>query len=330
MNHIITDGFSLDILIKEFMYLYGGGSAAALPPLAIQFKDFSVWQRSDTRRETLKQQEAWWSMQFPQDDEITRLDLPLNYERSALSSTSTGRRIGFTIPANETAVLKALARQEEATFFMIWLALVNVLLARLCGQEDIIIGTPAVNRAQPRLEPIIGPFLNTLPLRNFPGGDKTFRRFLKEIRQRTLLAYENQDYPYEKLVDLLAARGDSRRNSLFDVLLAFQDTPVIPGFLQGAAVPGLTIKPYPLEAYRSPFDLAFLVFEAGQKTDAFIYYRTGLFADETILRMIDNFKEVLSSVLSDPDICIKEIAISFGLLAASSGSLLEDEGDFQF
>ncbi len=329
MHHLITDGTSMELLVWEFLHLYSSGVEGELPPLRLHYKDAAVWQNGESQRRLLRQQEEWWLKEFPPSQEVPILNLPLDHERGQTLS-SAGSRIGFFVAEADTAALKALARMEEASLFMVLLALFNVLLSKISGQEDIVIGSPAVTRRHADMEPIIGLFLNTLALRNYPTDDKTFRGFLRELRQRTIKAYENQDYPYEELLEKRLQRGHPGRNSLFDVLFAFQNNPVMPGFAPVGKQPGLSLKPYPTGEYRSPFDLIILASLLQGRIDCFVYYRTSLFEKETILGIIENFKQVLGAVVQDADVPLQAVTLSNRLLTASPGSLLEDEGDFGF
>jgi fengycin family lipopeptide synthetase D len=164
MHHIITDGISSRILIKEFMALYGGEE---LPPLTLQYKDYALWQNSEKQRQSLKQQEAYWLKQLA--GEIPVLDLPLDYHRPPVQSFE-GRTLPFEIEYEERKALEKTASGEGVTLFTLVLAIYNTLLAKLSGQEDIIVGIDVAGRRHAELEPIIGMFVNALALRNFPGA----------------------------------------------------------------------------------------------------------------------------------------------------------------
>jgi non-ribosomal peptide synthetase component F len=215
---------------------------------------------------------------------------------------------------------------------MALLAICNVILSKVCRQDEIILGVPAISRRYADLESIIGLFLNTLALRNYPTGEKTFREFLKEVREHTLNAFQNQDYPYEELVNHLFNKRDSSRNSLFDVVFAMQvnDMIMVNEGAPGIEIPGLKITPYEIEARRSPFDLVFHVEDYRRKIHFSIYYRTDLFKTETIRRLMDNFEEVLTAALENPNTRLRDISISNHFLQAAPGTLLEDVGDFGF
>jgi acyl carrier protein len=324
MHHIISDGTSMSIFIREFMALYGGEKPA---PLRIQYKDFSLWQNTRVGIETIKKQEEYWSGEFEGD--VPVLNLPIDYERPEVR-TGEGNAVSFEIDSEETMLLKEIALEEGATLYMVLLAIFNVLLSKECDQEDIIIGAPTAGRRHADLEPLIGFFINMLALRNFPNDRKTFREFLLEVKDRTLNAYENQDYQFEELVDKVLKDRESGRNSLIDTVFVYQNLVVLAGQIPEVTIPELTLKPYEYDIGFSPFDLILNGCEAGEKLAFFFQYRTTLFKEETIRMLIRNFKEVVSTVINNKNIRLKDIEISHDLLAVQSVSLHEEEGDFGF
>jgi amino acid adenylation domain-containing protein len=324
MHHIITDGTSMGIFSSELMALY---AMKELPPLRLQYKDFSEWQNLQLESETIKKQEKYWLKEFEEDAPV--LNLPFDYEPPAIP-TSEGDSITFEIDTEETKLLKEMALEEGATLYMVVLAILNVLLSRHCDQEDIIIGTPTAGRRHADLEMIIGFFINMMALRNFPTSQKTFREFLLEVKERTLEAYENQDYQFEELVDKVLKKRNSSRDSLIDVMFVFQNMEVLTDEIPEVIIPGLTLKPYPHELNISPFDLVLNGHETKDQLIFLFQYRTKLFKEETIRMIIHNFKKILSSVLEDRNICLKDIDISHDLLFVESISSHEDEGDFVF
>lgn len=164
MHHIISDGISNEILVNEFMSLYKGDSLAPLP---IQYKDFAMWQMDNEIEGGMKQQRLYWLSQF--EGEIPQLNLPLDYSRPAIQDFDGGA-VTFYIESRETDQLKRMASNQGVTLYMTLLALINILFSKLGNQEDIIIGSPVSGRNHADLENIIGVFINTLALRNFPGA----------------------------------------------------------------------------------------------------------------------------------------------------------------
>jgi hypothetical protein len=212
MHHIIGDGVSMEILNREFMALYRG---EGLAPLPIQYKDYTQWQTGKEIEERIKSQEDYWLKMF--SHEIPLLNLPFDYPRPAIQSFA-GSRVSFNIGEKEAAVLNKLAFEQGGTLYMVLFTVFIVLLSKLSGQEDIIVGTAVANRLHADLQGIIGMFANTLALRNRVDGESPFKELLSQVKSRVLKAFENQAYPFEKLVEKVAVNRDASRNPLFDVM----------------------------------------------------------------------------------------------------------------
>ncbi|MGD2092758.1 MAG: amino acid adenylation domain-containing protein [Candidatus Aminicenantes bacterium] len=300
MHHIISDGISGGILVKEFMALAG---EEKLPHLKLRYKDYSEWQRGEKQREALKEQENYWKRQFA--DEIQVLDLPTDFTRPTVQ-VFDGNHVTFEIGKETAALLKSLALEQGATLFMVLLAIYNILLSKLSSLEDIIVGTPTAGRRHPDLEPIIGMFVNTLVLRNYPGGEKLFSVFLKELKERTLEAFDHQDYQYEDLVNQVLTTRNSSRNPLFDTMFVIQN--------QNTAIPtvqvnGLKLTPFQYQGKTSKFDLLLIGEEAGEKLSFTFEYSTRLFTADTIRRLIGYFNKIVNSITADPTVTLADIEI---------------------
>jgi amino acid adenylation domain-containing protein len=319
MPHIVADGTSDAILLREFVALYDGRE---LPPLGIQYRDYLEWQKSESRKEAIKRQEDFWLKEF--SGEIPVLHLPTDFPRPKVQDFK-GKRVGFVIEKEETLRLKELASKEEVTLFMILLAIFNILLLKLSGQKDIVVGTGVEGRRHEDLRNVIGMFVNTLPLRNSPAGEKIFREFLSEVKERTLAVFDNQDYPFEDMVDKLKLNRDMSRNPLFDVI--FQLDPVEIPEIEAA---NLQVKPYNCEIEVSKFDLRLQVFEIEDSLFFRVEYFTRLFKKETIERFTTYFKEIVSYVLKNNDAKLKNISISHDLHDGKSAFKVEDYSDFKF
>jgi non-ribosomal peptide synthetase component F len=272
-----------------------------LPPLRIRFKDYAQWQNREKQKQEIKKQETYWLKEF--QEEIPVLDLPIDYARPGVQSFA-GSTIHFKLEEKETQRLKKFALQEGATLFMVLLALDNILLSKLSSQEDIVVGTPVRGRRHTNLEEIIGMFVNTLALRNYPTRQKTFKKFLQEIKTNTLNAFENQDYPFEELVEKVLVNRDTGGNPLFDVMFDLQnlETP-------GLEIPGLKLKPYDYQLNISKFHLELIARETVEGVSFTFVYRTKLFKKETIERFINYYKKIASSILHNRNIKIAEIDI---------------------
>ncbi|MHC5062247.1 MAG: non-ribosomal peptide synthetase, partial [Planctomycetota bacterium] len=268
-----------------------------LPPLRIQYKDFSQWQNSEKEKESIKLQEAYWLEVF--SGEIPVLNLPLDYPRPVVQRLE-GSTVSFGLPRQQTEILKNLALNRGATLYMVLLAVVNVLMARLSDQEDIVIGTPVAGRRHADLEQIIGMFVNTLALRNQPEGSKTFEAFFREVKTNTLKAFENQDYPFEDLVDKVAVNRDAGRNPLFDVMFTLQnleDAAKVTGMKPAQELSGET-RWYEKNREAAKFDMSLTGVEIAEELSFHIQYSTSLFKPAAIERFIDYFKTIIDSLRS--------------------------------
>jgi amino acid adenylation domain-containing protein len=314
-HHIISDGWSMRLLTNEILTLYEvhkNNKKDPLLPLHIQYKDYAAWQNRETNRQILEQQEEYWLKEFAGNFQL--LNLPTDFERPELHQLE-GSTLSFELDLDTTNRLKHIALRNSATLYMVLVALVNILLSKECDQEEIIIGTAIAGRRHAHLEPLIGFFVNMLALRNFPAASKTFGQFLLEIKDRILKAYENQDYQFEELVEKVLKTRTSGRNSLVDVGFAFQNFR-----LMDRDIPNLPL----------PYDFSIIAAENRGKLVFVFLYRINIFKKETIQMMIQNFKEIVTAVLDNINIQLKDIQISHDLVAAKPETLQEDEGDFQF
>ncbi len=299
MHHIITDGMSMVILAEEFNALYAGRK---LPGTAVQYKEYSQWQDSPEQKAALKKQEQYWLALFP--GEIPLLDLPTDYTRPPIQSFA-GDVLEFRLGKNEVERLKAVAIQSGATLYMVLLAIYNIFLARLGGQEDIIIGAPIAGRRHPDLQGIIGMFVNTLAPRNFPHGEKTFSDFLHEVKKSTTAAFENQDYSFADLVERLKIKRDTARNPLFDVVFNLLNQAEydrqIPRILQD--------DPDVRQTRTARFDLTLTAMEIAGELFLSFEYCTKLFRASTIGRFIEYFNRITAQCSENPGIKIAQIDI---------------------
>jgi len=296
MNHIISDAISMNILIKEFVELYKGNT---LEPLRIQYKDYSEWQNELLMSEKIEQQKQYWQERFAGD--IFALDIVRDYPRPMIQSFE-GDHISFELYEALTTRLKDICQETGATLYMVLLAAYNILLSKYSGQEDIIVGSPIAGRPHTDLENIIGIFINTLAMRNFPTGEKTFGEFLREVKENALEAYENQDYQFEELVENLNITRDMSRNPLFDVMFTIQniDNP-------DTGIDTLKVNPYPMENKTSKFDMTLTAVEKGTNIGLTIEYCTRLFRKETIERLISHYNYILLSITDNMQIKLRDI-----------------------
>jgi amino acid adenylation domain-containing protein len=298
MHHIITDGISTAIMVREFMALYEGKE---LLPLKLQYKDFARWQNDWLGTGEMKKQEQYWKMRF--QGPIPILQLPYDYPRPVLQSF-TGNSIRFQLEAGETASLKGLARKENVTFFIVLFSIYSLVLSRLGGHEDIMIGTPVAGRGHADLQGIIGMFVNTLALRSRMEENTTFAAFLKQVKEQTTEDFENRDYPFEMLVEKVSIARDAGRNPLFDVMFSFENMDI-----PALEIKGLKAAPVEVDSGAVKFDLNLAAVESAHGLLCRFEYCTKLFKKETIERFIIYFKEAVSAIVNNANRKMVEIDI---------------------
>ncbi|WP_046233883.1 condensation domain-containing protein, partial [Paenibacillus algorifonticola] len=297
MHHLISDGVSMGILVDEWSRLYAGEE---LPPLRIQYKDFAVWQQHEAQRERMNKQEGYWLQAF--EGELPVADLPTDYERPSVRSFE-GAHVEFEVDSELARQLNQLASTRGSTLYMVLLSAYNVLLSKYSGQKDIIVGTPVAGRTHPDLEPLLGMFVNTLAIRNYPAGDKTFASFLEEVKETTLGAFEHQDYPFEELVERLDVKRDASRNPVFDTMFVMQNTED-----REARFEALHLTPYVLDHTNdAKFDLSLFVAEDNGVITGGFQYCAKLFKPAMIHKMLKDFLFVLSQICEDPNIPLNQI-----------------------
>ena len=297
MHHIITDGWSMNVLRREVRELYEAfraGRPSPLPKLSLQYADFAVWQRQWLQGEVLQKQLDYWKEKLAGAE---RLELPVDRPRPAAPSYASARQ-PFRIEPEVIQKLRDLGQQEEATLFMTLLAAFQVMLGRYSGQDDIVVGTPIANRTRTELEGLIGFFVNTLVIRADLSGDCTFRQLLQRVRQTCLEAYAHQDLPFEKLVEALSPQRDLGVQPLFQVMFVLQnvsqDAEAAPQHVEAAIG-----APEPAEA--SNFDLTLWLTETASAASGALQFNTDLFEFGTAERMVRHFQTLLTALADQPD-----------------------------
>ncbi|UHA73546.1 non-ribosomal peptide synthetase [Paenibacillus sp. 481] len=298
MHHIISDGTSMGILVEEFVHLY---AKEELAPLRIQYKDYAAWQQSASHKEQLDKHEAYWLEVL--GGHLPVLEMPTDFTRPAVQSYE-GHTYEFVIDAQQSEELRRLAAESRTTLYMVLLAAYTILLHKYTGQEDIIVGTPIAGRTHGDVQPLIGMFVNTLALRSYPAGDKSFMSFLAEVKETTLGAFDHQDYPFEELVERVQVTRDLSRNPLFDVMFALQNIE------QGEFdIEGLQLKPYPSERGMAKFDLDLTVTEGDEELLCSFEFATALYKQDTIARMAGHFEQLLHHVVRNPHATLAQLGI---------------------
>ncbi len=316
LHHIVADGWSIGVLIKELGILYKAfveNKPAPLPELPIQYADFAEWQREWLQEvgvngySPLQTQLAYWQKQL---DGISVLNLPTDRLRPVVP-TYKGAKQFLKLPQDLTQALEALSHQERVTLFMTLLAAFQTLLYRYTQQEDITIGSPIANRNRSELEGIgspianrnrseleglIGFFVNSLVLRTDFSGNPTFRDLLNRVREVTLGAYAHQDLPFEKLVEELHPERDLSYHPFFQVVFSLQNTPI-----EVLELPGLTLSLFEFDNETAKLDLEFHLWQDWESLKGQMVYSTDLFDDTTITRMLGHFQTLLESVVANPE-----------------------------
>lgn len=295
MHHIVSDGWSIGVLIKELVVLYQSFSAglrSPLPPLSIQYADFAVWQREWMNGEVRRKQLTYWKEQLSGD--LPRLELPCDHPRPPIQ-TFSGATQTLMVSKDLIEALKRLSREEDATLFMTLLATFVLLLHRYSGQDDIIVGTPTANRTASEIEGLIGFFVNTLALRVRVSEEESFRELLRRVRETTIGANAHQEFPFEQLVEELQPERDMSRSPLFQVMLALQNSP-----MPEMELPHLNLSALHIENETALFDLLLSLAETDQGLAGKLFYNTDIFNAETITQLLVHFRELLESIVSQP------------------------------
>jgi len=295
MHHIISDGISMDIIIKEFCALYEGEK---LEPLKIQYRDFAIWQNNLIENNTINSQQNYWIDQLA--GELPNLELPIDYPKTAIQSFA-GKKIFFQLEEALTSKLKNIAEAEEATMYMVMLAAYNVFLAKYTKCEDIIVGSPVMGRTHPDTYDVVGMFVNTLPIRNYPEAEKTFKAFLQEVKQNTLKSFENQDYPIDVILDQLETKKNLGK-PLYDTVFILQNTNV-----KEMKVGNLDISAYEFENKTSKMDLIWDVNEVAECIHFSLEYCTDLYKRETVDKFIKHYIKIVDTICNDLEVKIKDI-----------------------
>nr|AWI62629.1 nonribosomal peptide synthetase [Cystobacter sp.] len=295
MHHIVSDGWSMGVIVRELVALYAALSAG-LPPalleLPIQYADFAVWQRQWLAGERLHEQETYWLERLRNAPALT---LPTDRPRPPVQSFR-GAHHAFHLSAPVVKALTELSRQEGATLYMTLLGAFLAVLSRYTGQEDLVVGSPVANRHHRELENLIGFFVNTLCLRVELSGNPSFRTLIVRVRDAAMGAYAHQDLPFERIVEALQPERDASRNPLVQVMFALQNAPVGP-----LVLPGLEITPLSTEGLTTRFDLECHLWEQPEGCRGLLAYSTDLFEPETIARLARHFENLLVAVASEPD-----------------------------
>jgi amino acid adenylation domain-containing protein len=307
-HHIVCDGLSFNVLVRELGTLYNAFSQSRpspLPELPIQYADYAEWQRERLQGESLAAQIDWWKSEL--DGAPTNLELPTDSPRPPVP-TSRGAGTWMSFPVELGSAVAALRQKEGATSFMLLLAGFQALLGRYTGQDDLLIGSPVADRPRQETEALIGFFVNTLVLRGRLSGPPGFRALLARTRENVLGAFAHQDLPFEKLVDEMGEGRDLSRTPLFQVSFSVQ-TAAAPGSA-GMELPGLTLAPIEFEVTSAKFELSVgLEEKPSGAIDAGIQFNADLFEAATAERLLRHYGVLLEGALAEPDRGLEDLPL---------------------
>ncbi|MCP4147631.1 MAG: AMP-binding protein, partial [bacterium] len=297
MHHIISDGTSVGILVREFLDLYEGSREPA--ELRLQYRDFSQWQSSKEGRGITDKQEIYWQQQFAGEQPV--LDMPTDYQRPTMQSFRGAARV-FTGAPGLKQRLETQARQTGTTLFMVLMTAYNIVLANYARQEDIVVGTPVSGRRHADFENLIGLFINVLAIRNTPRKEKLVGDFLEEVKGNTLRAFENQEYPFGELVEKLDPGKKIGRNPIYDVELLLQnfEMPVM-------ETEGLRFTPYETELTNTQVDITLTIIETTGTLTFTLNYCTDLFKQGTMERFFKHYLNILEAVSINREISLGDV-----------------------
>jgi len=315
MHHIISDGWSMTILIQELGDIYREflrGQMPSLPAHRVQYRDFARGQRQWLQGEVLERLVSHWRKRLAGAPQV--IELPVDRPRPPVES-HRGALYSFTLNHELSEALRRFARREGATLYMTLLAGFTSLLSRYSGQKDLLVGTPVANRNRAEIENLVGFFVNTLVLRANFSGNPSVREFLAQIREASLDAFAHQDLPFDRLVEEIRPARDLSRSPLIQVIFAFQNVPTRP-----LNLPGLTQAPLLVDAGAARVDLTLHVEAAAGALSAVFEYATDLFDEATVARMAAHFQSLLQAMIATPERRVSELPL---LTATERTQLME-------
>ncbi|HET9226234.1 MAG TPA: condensation domain-containing protein, partial [Thermoanaerobaculia bacterium] len=304
VHHIVADGWSIGILVRELSALYSAfvqRLPSPLPDLPVQYADFAVWQRAWLQGEVLETQLDWWRDRLAGSPAV--IELPADRPRPSMQS-ARGGRLGYALPDDLSRGLQMLVRSEGATLFMALLSGFQVLLARTTGRVDLPVGTPIANRNRAEVEDLIGFFVNTLVMRGDLSGDPSFRELLARSREAALGAYAHQDVPFEKLVEELRPERDLSHSPLFQAMVILQNAP-----MEALELPDLTVVPVGTDSGTTKFDLRLALMQTPEGLAGSLVYNRDLFDAATVERLGGYLENLLSAAVANPELPLSELPL---------------------
>ncbi|MBC3787162.1 non-ribosomal peptide synthetase [Spirosoma utsteinense] len=306
MHHIISDGWSSGVLIKEILALYNAHvnqKPNSLPPLKLQYKDFAAWHNDVLDGEKLRQLQTYWKERL--SGELTPVNLLTDRPRPLVKSYR-GSTCRVDVAPSLAEKLHQVSRQEGGSLYMVLLSIVNVLLHKYTGQEDVCIGTPVSGRVHADLDSQIGFYVNSIPIRTYPKAGQTFRTYVSEVKETVLAAYQHQLYPFERIVEDLKLEYDRSRSPVTDIWMHLFTNDLAQ---ESAAIAGLAIREFGLEHAFSKHDLTFNFMDTSGQISLIINYSTDLFNVSTIETMMDDFVKLAETVAVEPNIRLADVSL---------------------
>lgn len=319
MHHIICDGWSMEVLVREMLVLYNAFTHQLrnpLPPLKFQFRDFAAWQAGVMSDRRMEESKVYWLGKLSGD--LPRIDLPMDFKRPPIKNYKGAIR-QFEIASTLVNQLDLLARKNDSTLFMTFLSVVNILIYKYTGETDIVLGSPLAGRNNAELENQVGFYVNTIVLRSAVSGDDHFADVLKRVRQTVLEAYEHQFYPFDRLVDDLSIPRDLSRTPVFNILvtLDYESATSSDWLTQG----GLEISPFIQDFSTSKYDITFRLTHRGDTVTLTVEYDTALFSAQRIEQISGHLRTLMSAVITDPG---KKVGMLDYLEPAELNTLLQE------
>lgn len=315
LHHIISDAWSINILLAETVQLYEAflsGSMRSLPPLQIQYWQFAAEERAALLKSEMESDLVYWRKQL---DGMALTQLPADRTPPS-GQTNLGAKLSVALHSELFCKIQELGRKEGLTLFMVLVAGLQVVMGRWMTQEDVTVGTAIANRKSAKLDALIGLFVNTLVLRTGLGGNPTVRELCKRVRQVCLGAYSHQDLPFDSLVIELNPERNLKRNPLFQTMFTLENAPASRVHLSG-----LRLEPMVLDLGTSAFDMALSVWEAKGRLEGWLEFNTGVFEAATMKRFGEHWSHILCEMTNDPG---KEIA-NLGMLSQEEHRLIIEE-----
>lgn len=303
-HHIIADGMSSNILLKEFVELYNGhinGLTVTLPELPIQYADYSVWQKALFDQNKYEAKLQYWKQHLAGSSFI--LELPTDYQRPA-EQTFRGERVNIFIPLKTVDTIKSLCQKEGLTLFVFFLAALKILLYRYTGQKDIIVGVPFAGRNNVETEKLIGCFLNMMPIRDLVQSNQDFGTFVKEVQQSVLGAFANQEVPFEYLVDQLQINRSLSYNPVYQIIFSYENSPT-----KNLKLAGRHLEVTELNLKTAKVDLTLELTQEEDGIKGWIDYNADLFSANRIRRMAEHYLELIDQIVKNPQQSIGKVPI---------------------